>query len=97
MIRHVFMWSVAETADAEAVFDDLASLDRVVPGLRNWSVGRQLKADKSASAGDWQYILMADFESQADLAAYENHPAHVEIVERVFGDYKDWAVLDYEL
>lgn len=97
MIRHVFMWSVADGADADSVFEELASLEHAVPGLCNWSIGRQVKTDVHASVGDWQYILMADFETQEELDAYQAHPAHAEVLERVFSKYKDWAVVDYEI
>jgi hypothetical protein len=97
MIRHVFMWSVADSAEADAVFEELASLAQVVPRLRNWSIGKQVKSDVHSSVGDWQYILMSDFDTQEELDAYQAHPAHVDILERVFSRYKDWAVVDYEI
>lgn len=97
MIRHVFIWNVNETSDGDAVFDDLAALGDAIPGIRNWSIGKQIPTDVVGSVGDWKYILMADFESQADLDAYQNHPAHTEVVDRVREHYKDMAVVDYEL
>jgi hypothetical protein len=97
MIRHVFIWSVADCTAANGVLDELASLEQAVPGLQNWSIGKQIKAPPYSSCGEWQYILMADFETQADLDAYQSHPAHAAIVSRVASQYKDWAVVDYEI
>jgi len=95
MIRHVFMWSVSDQTDADFVFAELASLEDVIPGMRNWSIGKQVKTGQHASAGDWQYILMSDFSTQEELDAYQSHPAHEEVLGRVFDKYQDWAVVDY--
>lgn len=97
MIRHVFMWSVADPANADEVYDELSALEHAVPGLRNWSIGKQVKTDRHSSVGDWQFVLMSDFDSQEELDEYQNHPAHNEILSRVFSKYQDWAVIDYVL
>ena len=97
MVRHIFIWSVKDGHDGDAVFADLASLADKVPGLVNWTIGKHEGQDPHASTGTWQYGLTCDFETWDDLAAYQDHPEHNAIVDRVMASYLDWAVVDYVL
>lgn len=97
MVRHIFLWSIKEGHDAEAVFDELAALPERLPGILAWSIGKHQGDGTHSSTGTWQYGLTSDFETWEDLATYQDHPEHNAIVERVMGSYLDWAVVDYVL
>lgn len=94
-VRHIFLWSVKEGSDGDAVLAKLATLENVVPGLLDWSIGKHEGENPNSSAGKWQYGLTVDVESFEALDAYQNHPAHNAIVEEVAPSYDDWAVVDY--
>lgn len=96
-VRHIFLWSVKEGHDGEAVLKKLAPLETEVPGLLSWSIGKHEGESPNSSTGKWQYGLTCDLESWEALDAYQNHPKHAAIVEEVLGSYEDWVVVDYAL
>jgi len=97
-IRHLFLWSVADDArDGAAVLAELSALAQLVPGLRNWAIGPHVGKDVHSSSARYDYALTCDFDSAAELSAYEEHPAHQQALQRVFPLYADWAVVDLEL
>lgn len=97
MIRHVFLWSVKDGEDGDAVLARLAELEHRVPGLRGFTIGKHEGESPNSSAGNWQYALTCDFDSFEDLDRYQKHPEHQQIVDEVMGTYLDWAVLDYTI
>ncbi|HWI71023.1 MAG TPA: Dabb family protein [Baekduia sp.] len=97
MIRHIFLWSVKDGEDGDAVLARLAELEHRVPGLRGFTIGKHEGEQPNSSAGKWQYALTTDFDSFEQLDEYQNHPEHQKIVDEVMGAYDDWAVLDYTL
>jgi antibiotic biosynthesis monooxygenase (ABM) superfamily enzyme len=97
-VRHLFLWSVTDGDRGQEVLDQLATLDAVVPGIQNWSIGANTFTSLPDSrARHFEYALTCDFDTLEELQAYQEHPAHQEIVERVFPLYGDWAVVDLEL
>jgi hypothetical protein len=91
MIRHIVSWKLtAEDADAKAAaFDELAqgfgALPASIPEIKTLHLGR----DIGETPSNWDVVLIVDFETTADLAAYQDHPDHQRvkaIVRRVTGD-----------
>jgi len=79
MIRHIVSWKLAaedaaqREADAAGIRSRLEALRGVVPAERI-DVG----VDLGATEGNWHVVLDSDFATEADLAAYQTHPQHVE-------------------
>jgi Stress responsive A/B Barrel Domain len=96
-VRHIFLWSVKEGHDGEAVLKKLASLETEVPGLLSWSIGKHQGQPPNSSTGTWQYGLTCDVESFEALEVYQSDPKHTAIVEEVLPSYEDWVVVDYVL
>ena len=94
-VRHLFLWSVKNGHDGDAVLRRLAELETAVPGLRGWSIGKHEGQHPNASIGSWQYALTCDFESFDDLDAYQSHPFHDQVVADVRDSYQDWAVVNF--
>ncbi len=94
-VRHIFLWSVKDGYDGDAVFRRLAQLEAGVPGLRGWTIGKHEGQHQNSSTGSWQYAITCDFDTFEDLAAYQTHPFHEAVVADVMGAYQDWVVLDY--
>jgi hypothetical protein len=97
VIRHIFLWSVKEGENGDAVLARLAEVEHRVPGLRGFTIGEHEGESPNASAGTWQYALTCDFDSFEELDRYQNHPEHQKIVDEVGGSYLDWVVLDYSI
>ncbi|ACA16425.1 Stress responsive alpha-beta barrel domain protein [Methylobacterium sp. 4-46] len=78
MIKHIVMWRVAGTSAAEqagnaqrirAAFEGLRGR---IPGLRHLEVG----VDRSRVAEACDVVLYSEFDTQAALDLYRDHPEH---------------------
>ncbi len=96
MVRHVFLWKVAEGADPDEVIQILNELPANIPGALSWKLGAHQGAP-GASGGIWDYGLVADFESFEALETYSKHPFHMKCIERLLPMFADRAVCDFEL
>ncbi len=85
MIEHLvlFKFKPGIGRDDRRVIDVVAAMERLpqqIPEIREWVHGFNVTPD----AESWDYGLRAVFDSEADLHAYFDHPAHVPVV-------KQWA------
>lgn len=96
VVRHVFLWKVAEGADGAEVIRILNELPQRIPGALSWKLGPHQGAP-GASGGIWDYGLVADFESFEALVRYSEHPFHMECIERLLPMFADRAVCDFEV
>jgi len=96
MVRHIFLWKVADGADPTRVLEILNELPSKVPGALNWSMGAHQGAP-GASGDIWDYGLVCDFESYQALESYSQHPAHLEVIERLLPMFAARAVCDFEV
>jgi hypothetical protein len=99
MIRHVVSWKLAAEDDAQRaeqaaeVARRLNALDGVVPQLRSISAG----ANVAYPDTNWDVTLVADFDSIAELEAYQVHPAHEEVVAFVRSVVASRVAVDFEV
>ncbi|MBU6201572.1 MAG: Dabb family protein [Acidobacteria bacterium] len=84
MIQHVaaFTWKPG-TPDghADAVTAALHDLVRHIPEVRDYRCGSNLGISPAANA---DYVVAASFDDEAGWAAYDRHPMHHEVRERLF-------------
>lgn len=87
MIRHIVMWNVSgDTPQARA--GAIAQLKRSFESLRGRIPGLlrlELGADISRVDYACDVVLYSEFESQAALDAYANHPEHLRVKDEVAG------------
>ncbi|NEM91001.1 Dabb family protein [Galbitalea soli] len=99
MIRHIVMWKLAaqdpegKAAAFDAIVGALGPLPSVIPELLHLSLG----SDLGELEPNWDVVLIADYKSTADLAAYQVHPAHVEAAAIVRQHTVERATVDFEL
>jgi|SRR5215472_11905656 len=82
MIRHVVLitWVPDTTEEQKKQFtDELAGLPPLMKGLRSYKFG----ADLGVNQGNADLAIVADFDDVAAYVAYRDHPAHIDIVQRV--------------
>jgi hypothetical protein len=95
MFRHVVMFRWAEGVDdaqVAAVARRLDELPGVIAEIRSYRHG----ADAGISEGNFDYVLVADFDSPDDYVAYRDHPTHqVFISEMIAGRVADRAAVQY--
>lgn len=95
MIRHIFLYKVAPSADANEILRILNELPKKVPGIRTWTLGKHTGAP-GASGDLWDYGLVCDFDSFDELERYSDHPFHMEVVAKLTPMFSARAVCDYE-
>lgn len=97
MIRHVVLlhWKEAITAEQlDKVNNAMRLLPERVPGIRGIACG----ADLEIFPGNANYVLMLDFDNEADLKGYVEHPAHQELLAEVTGPLlESWATAQITL
>lgn len=98
MIRHIveFTLSAEDPAqrvlDAQGIHDHLTALMGVVPTVRSIEVA----PDLGLVSGHWDVVLVSEHDSNADLEAYQAHPAHREAAAWISTVVNDRATVDYE-
>jgi len=86
MITHVVLFKLdpgvsAQGAAAQAFHAAMLALPAQIPQIRAWRCGFNCTPDPQA----YDYVLVAEFDDQAALFAYFEHPAHVAAVEKLAG------------
>ncbi len=82
MIRHValFQWNEGTTEeDIAAITAGLATLPAAIDVLVTYSFG----PDVAFSEGNFDYAVVADFNSIEDYPIYVQHPAHADVAARL--------------
>lgn len=97
MIRHVVMFTLAaedpavraaQAAEAAALLNGLVG---IVPTLRSMNAG----ANALYPDVNWDLALIADFDDEAGLDAYQSHPAHKEAIAFVGAIRKERVAVDF--
>ncbi|TMR94184.1 Dabb family protein [Nonomuraea basaltis] len=79
MIRHIvlFTWTEDATDEQKAtVTAELRKLPGVIQELRSYTVG----ADAGINQGNYEYAVVADFDSVDDYLVYRDHPQHQAVI-----------------
>ena len=97
MIKHIVMWRLDEAAGDKAgnalrLKQLLEGLNGKIPGLLKLEVGIDFSREGESS----DVVLYSEFESRQALAAYQTHPAHVEVAPFVKSVRAERRVVDYE-
>ena len=97
MIRHVVLlkWNEKCTDEAvQAVTEGLAALPGKIPEIRSYQFGPDLRTNERNA----DYVLVGDFESEADFKTYVEHPAHVDFMRNLTGPILDsFSAAQFEL
>jgi hypothetical protein len=81
MFRHVVLlrWSEAATAEQRAAVPDaLETLPPQIPEIRSYRVGR----DAGLAPGNFDLVVVADFDDVAGYEIYRDHPVHQDVIAR---------------
>ena len=93
MIRHIVLWRLKSGEQFETVRNALEAQGGRIPGLLRVEVGRSFNTGRRAV----DLALVCDFESREALAAYHQHPAHMETRAVVDPLVTEHWIADYEL
>jgi Stress responsive A/B Barrel Domain len=98
MIKHIVLWRLKDLPDrsrqetAAAMKEKFESLLGVIPGLRRLEIG----IDCSRSDASSDVALYSEFDSQAALAAYQEHQAHKALLPFIREAATERRLVDYE-
>ncbi len=96
MFRHVvmFKWNDDVTdADIDAASAGLSGLVGVIPEIKGYRHGR----DAGISDGNFDYVVVGDFDDAEGYETYRDHPAHVKVVKELFaGKVADRSAVQYQ-
>ncbi|MCZ0813383.1 MAG: Dabb family protein [Pseudomonadota bacterium] len=81
MIRHIVFFTARDAADLTEIETGLNLLSGI-PHARHFEVRPNLRADLLSNA-DVDFVVYAEFDSEADLAAYKAHPLYQASIDRV--------------
>ncbi|MDD5931088.1 MAG: Dabb family protein [Oscillospiraceae bacterium] len=93
MIRHIVMWKFrpGTEAEQERFLTGLAALQGVIPQLLKSQVARNV------GPGNYDAVLVSEFESLETLEAYKNDPRHKAVSALCKSIREDRVAVDYEV
>lgn len=87
-LRHVvmFRWKAGTSEETtSAIVAALGELPGLIPELRSYHFG----ADAGVREGNYDFAVVAEFDSVDDYLAYSDHPRHRQIVEDLVAPHVD--------
>lgn len=92
MIRHIVMWKFrpGTEAEQERFLSGLQALQGVIPQLISSEVARNV------GKGNYDAVLVSEFQSLQDLDAYKNDPRHKAVSALCKSIREDRVAVDYE-
>ena len=93
MIRHIVMWKFrpGTEAEQEQFLGGLRALQGVIPQLVSSEVARNV------GTGNYDAVLVSEFNSLEDLEAYKNDPRHKAVSALCKSIREDRVAVDYEV
>jgi hypothetical protein len=97
MFRHVvmFRWTPDTTpADVSAIVEGLGGLPGAIPELREYRFGH----DAGINPGNFDFAVVADFQSADDYVVYRDHPLHRALIaERITPHVAERAAVQFDV
>ncbi len=94
--RHVVMFKWEDHVDADhvdRVRSGLSALPTEIDVIRNYVHG----SDVGVSEGNYDYVVVADFDNVNDFRTYRDHPQHVLLIEELIkGNVASRASVQYQ-
>ena len=98
MIKHIVVWKLKESHDAETRSRNASIIKEQLESLKE-QIEEVVKIEVGIGAGlpgsTWDLVLYSEFKSQADLDAYQKHPKHKAVVETVKAAVEARQAVDY--
>jgi hypothetical protein len=99
VIRHIVSWRLAtddpavRATQAASIKERLEGLAPMIPEVRAIAV----HSDLGEIEGNYDVVLVADFDDTAGLATYANHPAHQVVAAYTRSVAAERAAVDFEV
>ncbi len=92
MLKHVVVWKMKEEnklANMEKIKEMLEALPAKIDKIKSLSVGF------NENGGEYDIILITDFENKNDLMEYDEHPEHQKVRKFVRSVVESRIAVDY--
>jgi hypothetical protein len=103
MISHIVLFRPRATLSDSERAELIASLQAAVSGIptiRRATIGKRILLDRpgyeTQMAEHYEYSAILEFESEADLRAYLDHPAHVDLGKQLFTAADEVLAYDFQ-
>lgn len=90
-LTHVVLMKFHDRADAKQAGELLAALDGAVPQIRSLTIA----LDELDTPVSYDLCMITTHGTEAELAAYQQHPAHLELAQWLLPRLAARAVVDY--
>lgn len=96
MIRHVVSWTLiaqdpsTKAENASMIRSRLLSLPALIPEIRSMAVS----VNAVPIEGNWDLLLIADYDDEHDLRTYIAHPEHQRVVAEIKAFFASRASVD---
>jgi hypothetical protein len=103
MIAHVVLFKPRGDLSTDARRQLAASFERAltqIPSIRRARVGRRIthgRGYETLMAVDYQFAAVLEFDDEAGLKAYLEHPAHQQLGAQFFDVFEQALMYDFEL
>lgn len=100
MIEHIVMWKFADNAEGvsrEENIRKVAAMLYALPSRLPFIRGMKIKQNSNDNGTNFDAVLLCEFDSLADVAAYRVHPEHVKVSQFVAKVTTARACVDYEI
>lgn len=101
MIRHICMFEFLEEAEGRSRAENVAitkAMLEALPSKIDWIRASEVHLkSENAPAGNWDLVLISDFDSFEDLERYRVHPDHVAVGTFMRPVRSARACVDFEL
>ena len=101
MISHIVLFrprATLTTVERAALIESLKSAVTGIPAIKRTTIGKRVLLNRpgyeTAMAEHYEYSAILEFDSEADLRAYLDHPAHTDLGRLLFASAE--AVLAYD-
>jgi hypothetical protein len=99
MVRHIVMWTLAESAESKSKEENLRevkirleSLKASIPEIQFLEVGMNINSSEDA----YDVVLVTEFKNEEALEHYQNHPDHIKVRDFLRKVRLRHAVVDYQ-
>lgn len=98
MVRHVVMWRLADEAAGAAKMHNVARIKdglEVLVGQIEGLISLEVGINAIELPGNYDIVLIADFQDEAALERYQVHPEHVKVADFIKRVRLERVAVDY--
>lgn len=93
MVKHTVLWKLKEDNKESNAAEMKSRLEALVSKI---NLIKSLEVGINENGGDYDVILITEFDNYEDLKAYDTNPEHVKVKQFITGVVDSRIAVDYE-